>query len=62
MIVSNVPHLVIKTNHENFSAGYTWRPRGAETGGFMRSMTAYSGLIYCGGHGKKWVEMVGVLV
>jgi hypothetical protein len=27
----------------------------------MRCMTAFSGLTYCGGHGKKYAETVGAL-
>jgi hypothetical protein len=51
------PHHKIK--HENSSASYTWRPRGAGTDGSMRYMTASSGLIFCGGHGEKYAETVG---
>ena len=45
-----------KTKHENSSASYTWRPKGAETEGFMLSMTASSGPILCGGCGKKYAR------
>jgi hypothetical protein len=47
-----------KTKHENSSASYTWRPKGAGIDGSMRYMTAFSGLTFCGGHGKKYAETV----
>jgi len=46
-----------KTNHENSSASYTERPRGAGIGDSMRSMTAYSSLMCCGGPGRKYGKM-----
>jgi hypothetical protein len=42
-----------KKNHDNSSAGYTWRPRRVGIEDSMHSMTAYSGPMYCGGLGKK---------
>jgi hypothetical protein len=47
-----------KTIHENSSANYTARQRGTETAGFMRSMTAYSGLTFSDRLGKKSAETV----
>ena len=46
-------NLIRMINHDNFSASYSWRPRNVESEGFMHSMTAYSGPMYCGGPGKK---------
>jgi hypothetical protein len=50
-----------KTKHENSSASYTWRPKGAGTDGSMRCMIASSDLTFCGGHGKKYAETVEAL-
>jgi len=51
-----------KTNHENSSASYTERPRGAGIDDSMHCMTAYSGLMCCGGPGKRYGRTVGVPV
>ena len=46
-------------SHDNSSAGYTERPKGAGTDGSMRSTIAWSGPICCGGPGKKYGRMEG---
>lgn len=46
-------------SHDNSSAGYTERPKGAGTDGSMRSTIASSGPIFCGGPGKKYERMAG---
>ena len=48
-------------HHDNSSADFTRWPKGVGTDGAMPSMTAYSGLIFCGGPGKKYGPMEAVL-